>query len=161
MTNRHVKELQHYGTVARLPIAPFDKHCNEQSQRVDTIAERGWRSMPWQEDLPMRNFVRPLLRRLVVFAAFALLLALPAASAAQTQYLRLEGRVQWVAGNVLTLAVSDGPSVGIDLVRVPQSDYGGLVQGDWVIVRGRLSDDYRRVLGTSIQRGYPSGVQAP
>ncbi len=102
----------------------------------------------------MRNFVRPVLCRLVVLAV-ALLLALPAASAAETRYVRLEGRVQWVAGNVLSLAVNEGPSVGIDLVRVPQSDYGGLVQGDWVIVRGQLSDDYRRVLGTSIQRGYP------
>ena len=108
----------------------------------------------------MLNFVRAVLRRLVAFAV-ALLLALPAASAAETRYVRLEGRVQWVAGNVLSLAVNEGPSVGIDLVRVPQSDYGGLVQGDWVIVRGQLSDDYRRVLGTSIQRGYPSGVQAP
>ena len=107
----------------------------------------------------MLNFVRAVLRRLVVFAV-ALLLALPAASAAETRYVRLEGRVQWVAGNVLSLAVNEGPSVGIDLVRVPQSDYGGLVQGDWVIVRGQLSDDYRRVLGASIQRGYPS-VQAP
>jgi len=107
----------------------------------------------------MLNFVRAVLRRLVVFAV-ALLLALPAASAAETRYVRLEGRVQWVAGNVLSLAVNEGPSVGIDLVRVPQSDYGGLVQGDWVIVRGQLSDDYRRVLGTSIQRGYPS-VEAP
>jgi hypothetical protein len=109
----------------------------------------------------MRNLVRPLLRRLVVFAALALLLALPSASAAQTRYIRLEGRVQWVAGNVLSLAVNDGPSVGIDLVRVPQSDYGGLAQGDWVIVLGQLSGDYRRVLGASIQRGYPIGIQAP
>lgn len=100
------------------------------------------------------------LRRLMVAAVFPLLLALPAASAAQTRYVRLEGRVQWIAGTVLSLSVNDRPGVGIDLLRVPQSDYGGLVQGDWVIVTGQLSDDYRRVLGTSIQRVDP-GVQAP
>ena len=104
--------------------------------------------------------MRPALCRLLGLAVFPLLLALPAAPAAQSRYVRLEGRVQWIAGNVLSLARNDGPSVRIDLARVPQSDYGGLAQGDWVIVTGQLSDDYRRVLGTSIQRGYP-GFQAP
>jgi hypothetical protein len=100
------------------------------------------------------------LRLLVVSVVFSLLLALPAASAAQTRSVRLEGRVQWIAGSVLSLSLSDRPGIGIDLVRVPQSDYGGLVQGDRVIVTGQLSDDYRRVLGTSILRVDP-GFQAP
>jgi len=100
------------------------------------------------------------LRRLMVPVVLSLLLALPAASAAQTRYVRLEGRVQWIAGTVLSLSVDDRPAVGIDLVRVPQSDYSGLVQGDWVIVTGQLPDDRLRVLGTSIQRSVP-GVQAP
>jgi hypothetical protein len=34
------------------------------------------------------------------------------------------------------------------------------VQGDWVVVYGQLSPDYRRVLGTSIMR-YPGGGEAP
>jgi hypothetical protein len=104
--------------------------------------------------------MRPALCRLLGLAVFPLLAALPASPAAQSRDVRLEGRVQWIAGTVLSLAPNDGPAVRVDLGRVPQSDYGGLAQGDWVIVTGRLSDDYRRVLGTSIQRGYP-GFQAP
>jgi len=103
---------------------------------------------------------RRRLRRVMVSVVLPLLLALPAASAAQTRYVRLEGHVQWIAGTVLSLSVADQPGVGIDLVRVPQSDYSGLVQGDWVVVTGQLSDDNRRVLGTSIQRRVP-GVQSP
>src|SRR5437867_12928260 len=103
---------------------------------------------------------RGRLRRLMVSVVLSLLLALPAASAAQTRYVRFEGRVQWIAGTVLSLSVADRPAVGIDLVRVPQSDYSGLVQGDGVIVTGQLPADRLRVLATSIQRSVP-GVQAP
>ena len=103
---------------------------------------------------------RRRLRRLLVSVLAPLILALPAASAAQARYVRLEGHVQWIAGNVLSLFVNDRPAVGIDLARVPQSDYAGLRQGDWVLITGQLSDDYRRVLGMSIQRGHPR-VQAP
>lgn len=100
------------------------------------------------------------LRRLLVLVVAGLMLALPVVSAAQARYVRLEGRVQWIAGNVLSLSVSDSPAIGIDLIQVAQSDYSGLGQGDWVIITGQLSDDYRRVLGISIQRGDP-GFQAP
>ncbi len=65
-------------------------------------------------------------RRLAFLTMFALLLALPLPSAAQSRYVRLEGRVQWIAGTVLSLAVNDGPAVGIDLHRAPQSDYSGV-----------------------------------
>ena len=99
-------------------------------------------------------------RPLMVWAVLPLLLALPWASAAQTRYVRLQGRVQWISANVLSLSVQDSPGIGIDLVRVPQSDYFGLTQGDWVTVTGQLSDDSRRVLGISIQRIDP-GFQAP
>src|SRR5437762_10353182 len=103
---------------------------------------------------------RGRLRRLMVSVVLSLLLALPAASAAQTRYVRLEGRVQWIAGTVLSLSVDDRPAVGIDLVRVPQSDYSGLVQGDWVIVTGQLPDDRLSVIGRSLKRSV-TGVQEP
>jgi hypothetical protein len=99
-------------------------------------------------------------RRLALLTMFALLLALPLPSAAQSRYVRLEGRVQWIAGTVLSLAGTDGWAVGIDLRRAPQSDYSGVGQGDWVVVLAELSDDYRRVFAVSIRRGYP-GIQAP
>jgi hypothetical protein len=100
------------------------------------------------------------LRPPVLWAVLPLLVALPSVSEAQTRYVRLQGRVQWISANVLSLSVPDRPGIGIDLVRVPQGDYFGLVQGDWVTVTGQLSDDSRRILGTSIQRSDPS-FQAP
>ena len=88
-----------------------------------------------------------------------LALMLPTSAVAQSRYVRFEGRVQWIGGTVLSVAVSDGPAVAIDLGRVPQGDYIGLAQGDWVIVAGELSPDRRRVIGTGISRA--SSTQAP
>lgn len=102
--------------------------------------------------------LRPTVTR-VALVVLLVALAMPPIASAQTRALRLEGRVLWVAGNVLSLAVNDGPAVTIDLRGVPQGDYYGLVQGDWVVVLGQLSPDYRRVLGTSITRY--AGSQAP
>jgi hypothetical protein len=90
------------------------------------------------------------------------LVLMPAASTvAQGRYVRFEGRVQWISGAVLSVAVVDGgPAVAVDLGRVPQGDYIGLAQGDWVIVVGELSPDRRRVIGTGITRTY-GGSEAP
>ena len=99
-------------------------------------------------------------RLLGIGLMLALMLALPASAVAQSRYLRFEGRVQWISGAVLSVAVNDGPAVAIDLGRVRQGDYIGLAQGDWVIVEGELSPDRRRVVGTGISRVY-SSFQAP
>jgi hypothetical protein len=102
-----------------------------------------------------------LARRLLgIGLMLALMLTLPASAVAQSRYVRFEGRVQWIGGTVLSVAASDGPAVAIDLGRVPQGDYIGLAQGDWVIVEGELSPDRRRVVGTGISRAY-SPSQAP
>ena len=98
--------------------------------------------------------------RLGRFLVVACLVLLPGSSLAQSRVVRFEGRVQWIGGAVLSVAVNDGPSVAIDLGRVPQSDYSGLAQGDWVIVTGELSSDRRRILGSGITRTYGS-FQSP
>ena len=99
-------------------------------------------------------------RFLLLGLVCAPVLTLPSPTTAQTRYVRFEGRVQWLSGTVLSVAINDGPAVAVDLGRVPQSDYAGLNQGDWVLVTGELSSDRRRVLGTGISReGYPG--QAP
>ena len=87
----------------------------------------------------------------MVIVAVLLVFARPDPAAAQRAY-RLEGRVQWVAGGTLSLAVNDGPAVSIDLRNVPQDDYAGLAQGDWVVVIAELSADRRRLIGTSVAR---------
>ncbi len=102
------------------------------------------------------------MRRLLVLVTVAVLLGLPASAAPQDRAVNLGGRVQWIAGQTLILDVDDGPSVRIDLTRVPQGDYQSLSQGEPIFVTGVLSSDYRRVMGTSIQRGYRGGgFQSP
>jgi len=85
-----------------------------------------------------------------------------ASADSQQSDLRLEGRVQWIAGQTMILTtntdlmgsyVPQAPwSVRVDLTRVPQDEYGTLAQGDFVAVTGLLSEDNRLVVGASIER---------
>ena len=91
-----------------------------------------------------------------------LLLGLVGSAYSQESYLRLEGHVQWIAGQTMILATNtDGMdsyiprslwSIRVDLTRVPQDEYDALAQGDLVTVTGVLSDDNGRLFGTSIER---------
>jgi hypothetical protein len=89
-------------------------------------------------------------RRFIEVIAGGLLTA-PLAAEAQS-LLRYEGRVQWIASSTLILATDDGWSIRVDLTRVPQGDYAGLVPRDRIIVSGTLSQDGNYVLGLSIER---------
>ena len=98
-------------------------------------------------------------------AALTLLLAvvlaglgLPGPAVAQ-QRVRFEGRLLWVSGDTMAVAVNDGPSVSIDLSKVPQGDYQGLEEGEWVMVLAEYSRDRRELHGLSVTRY--SGFQAP
>ncbi len=92
----------------------------------------------------------------VAFTSLALALSLvgPRApvSAAQEQIVRVDGLVQWIGGQQMVVQTDTGPSVGIDLTRVPQDEYAGLGVRDRVAVLGMVSPDGRRVIGTSIVR---------
>ena len=79
------------------------------------------------------------------------LLAAPLAAEAQ-RLLLYEGRVQWIASSTLILATDDGWSLRVDLTRVPQSEYQGLVPRDRILVSGMLSQDGNYLLGRSIER---------
>ena len=94
--------------------------------------------------------------------AVALSIALAGALApagAQGPLIRLDGRVQWIAGQTLMLVTDFGQSIGIDLANVDLDQYRGLTQGDHVIVIGRLSEDYRKVYATSV--AYDSRWESP
>ena len=91
-------------------------------------------------------------------AAVLLWLALPGPAAAQPR-VRFEGRLLWISGNTMAVAVNDGPSVTIDLKDVPQGDYAGLEEGEWVLVLAQYSQDRRRLYGLAV--GRYSGFQAP
>jgi len=71
---------------------------------------------------------------------------------AQVQVVRVDGLVQWIGGQQMVVQADRGPSVGVDLVSVPQDEYAGLGVRDRVAVIGVVSPDGRRLLGTSIVR---------
>jgi hypothetical protein len=92
----------------------------------------------------------------VAIAVFALALGAGAVSgpavAAQDQIVRVDGLVQWIGGGQMVVQADGGPSVGVDLVSVPQNEYAGLGVRDRVAVVGMVSPDGRHVIGTSIKR---------
>ena len=90
------------------------------------------------------------------FALFAFVLILvglvPPAVAADEQFVRVDGLVQWIGGGQMIVQADAGTSVGVDLTSVPQDEYAGLTVRDRVAVVGVVSADGRRVIGTSVVR---------
>ena len=89
------------------------------------------------------------------FALFALTLivvGLVSPAVADEQFVRVDGLVQWIGGGQMIVQADTGPSVGVDLTSVPQDEYAGLAVRDRVAVVGVVSQDGRRVIGTSIVR---------
>src|SRR6266704_1713583 len=62
---------------------------------------------------------------------------LVAVSAAQDMSVRISGRVQWIAGGTMIVALDDSPSINVDLSRVAQDQYAGLARGEWAVVIAR------------------------
>ena len=61
----------------------------------------------------------------------------------------LDGRVQWIsASTMMVLPETGGPPINIDLSRVPQGHYAGLVLGDPVVVNGAY--DGHRIQAVSV-----------
>ena len=95
---------------------------------------------------------------ILLLAVVLLSLAMP--GPADAQRVRFEGRLLWISGNTMAVAVNDGQSsVTINLGNVPQSDYQGLEEGEWIMVLAEYSRDRRNLLGLSVTRY--SGFQAP
>lgn len=95
---------------------------------------------------------------LIVVVVSLLLTSALEPAVAQEWPVRFDGRVQWVAGQLMVVHQASGYSVSVDLVGVPQSEYAGLTVGDWVVVIGVIRNGNHRVIGTSIMRGE---IQAP
>jgi len=77
-----------------------------------------------------------------------------APAAAQGQYMRVDGWVQWFSADRLQLVLESGLSISVDLSKVPQSEYQALGIGprDRVTVVGVVSPDNRRLIASSIYR---------
>jgi hypothetical protein len=94
-----------------------------------------------------KTFIGLMLFTLAIGAGVAV-----APAAAQDQVVRVDGLVQWIGGQQMVVQADRGPSVGIDLASVPQDEYAGLGVRDRVAVIGTLSDDGRRIMGTTVMR---------
>ncbi len=124
----------------------------------------------WPQSVPMTRrqeltySSRPTLRTkgkqtaLIVVVVSLLLASALEPAVAQEWLVRFDGRVQWIAGQLMAVQPASGYSVTVDLVGVPQNEYAGLTVGDWVVVNGVIRNGNRRVIGTSIMRGE---IQAP
>ena len=84
-------------------------------------------------------------------AAFILLGTLLPAGA-QGGQVRLDGRVQWIAGQMAIVYLESGSVVHVDLTKVRQDEYSGLKTRERIIVVGLISEDGNRVTATSITR---------
>jgi hypothetical protein len=81
----------------------------------------------------------------------ALALAVSVALAADPTPVRVDGRVQWIAGaKMLLIPDGGGVPVNIDLGQVPQEQYANLRQGASVSVAGVFSTDGRRMMATAV-----------
>jgi len=72
--------------------------------------------------------------------------------AAQDHSVRIEGRVLWIAAETMVVApYADSTPIKVDLSRVHQDEYMGLVTDDAVVVMGTVSNERDRVIATSVQ----------
>ena len=105
------------------------------------------------------NAAVPVIVALVLAAGLAG--AVGRETGAQERPVRVEGRVQWVAGQAAQVQVDNGPSVNIDLAPVPLEEYAALKPRERVVVAGVLSSDGRRVIASSIARPGESPPRTP
>jgi len=90
--------------------------------------------------------------RTIAIAAF---LALALSAIAQEPTVQLEGRVAWIAGQVLVIAPDGNPSVSVDISQVPQDQRATLREGDRILVTGTVNNERTRVVAASVQRVGP------
>jgi hypothetical protein len=89
---------------------------------------------------------------LLVLSVLSVWLAAIGPVPAQGQEVRLDGRVQWIAGQLMVVQLDSGGSVSVDLKGVPQDQYLVLRRGDRVVIGGALTDLSPRFMATSVVR---------
>ena len=88
-----------------------------------------------------------------MLAAVLSVLALSAVTvSAQGRPVRVDGVVQWIAGDKLMLILDGGQSIPVELRQVPQDQYLTLRQQDRITVWGTVRPDNRHVFATAITR---------
>lgn len=126
LARRRAARARHFLTESRSP--------GEDLGREDTAMRRG----DWVGGLGWRVL------------ALALLLVVPVA--AQDVVIRLDGRVQWIAGEKMMLIPDDGePPVEVDIKQVPLDQYRTLTENDPVTVRGVVAPSGRKLIARSVR----------
>src|SRR5262245_63010644 len=92
------------------------------------------------------------MKRLMILAAILMVVWSASAGWTQGRFVRLNGIVQWIAGDRMMLILDGGQSVPIELTQVRQDQYSALVQRDRVTVEGIVSADNRRVFASNVFR---------
>ena len=92
---------------------------------------------------------------------FVVLLTLDVTAPDAQERVRIDGRVQWVAGTRMQV-MTGGGSVAVDLRRVDQAAHRGLRAGERVSVDGVIADDRGSIVARQIWRVADQvGGQAP
>jgi hypothetical protein len=85
------------------------------------------------------------------FAAWVLLIATSTPAMSEPQYVRVDGRVQWISAEKMLLLPSSGiVPVNVDLRQVPQDQYAALTPGTRVVVDGTVSNDGRWLVASTV-----------
>jgi hypothetical protein len=74
------------------------------------------------------------------------------------QWVRVEGRVQWIGGTSMQMMTSGG-TVPVDLRQVDQASYRAVRHGERVIVDGIVASDRRGLIAREIWRD--DGAESP
>jgi len=90
--------------------------------------------------------------RAITIAAF---LVLTLSAVAQEPTVQVEGRVAWIAGQVLAIAPDGNPSINVDISKVPQDQRAALREGERIVVTGGVNNERTRLVATSIERVGP------
>jgi hypothetical protein len=96
-----------------------------------------------------------------MFAVWALLIATSTPAMSEPQYVRIDGRVQWISAEKMLLLPSfSGVPVNVDLRQAPQDQYAVLAPGTRVVVDGAVSNDGRWLVAATVRpsEAYPERV---
>lgn len=89
-------------------------------------------------------------RAQITLVAGLLLMGLLRSADGQETILRFEGRVVWISGTSMVLALDNFPAFGVDLTRISQGDIQKIAQNDYVVVTGVVLRPYGRLVAISI-----------
>jgi hypothetical protein len=88
---------------------------------------------------------------LVTFVVWALVITATTPATSEPQYVRIDGRVQWISADKMLLLPDLGAApVNVDLRQVPQDQYAALAPGTRVTVNGAVSNDGRWLVAAAV-----------